>query len=222
MLLTTGPFKGLRHRGYKTLLVDVPWKYLTWSEKGMGRSPDRHYDTMTVEQLKALPVRDLVHPDGAVMFFWVIDTHAEIAFEIIREWGFKYKTVGFYWAKTNRDGSYFMGSGHWTRANPEHPYETYFGDTEQEVERSFLATVGNPHRQAKDVRRLIVSPRREHSRKPDETHDRIERLVDGPYLELFGRSYRDGWSSWGHEKDKFGMDPAVAWLLADPDVENAI
>lgn len=213
MLITEGPFAGLKRNHCRAILMDVPWKFLARSEKGMDRSPDQHYSTMTLDQIKALPVRDLVHKDGAVLHFWVIDTHVQMALDVVRALGFTYKTVGFYWAKTNKDGSFFTGMGFWTRANPEHAYEAYFGDTDQEVERSFLATVGAPKRVGKDVPRLIVAPRREHSRKPDETHERIMRLTDGPYCELFAREYREGWSSWGYEADKFGGDPEAEALV---------
>lgn len=205
MLITQGPFEGLKKKHYRVILADVPWKFVARSDKGLGKSADRHYRTMTMDEIKALPVRDLAAKD-CVLFFWVIDSHVELAHEIIRAWGFKYKTVGFYWAKTNKDGSFFTGTGFWTRANPEHAYECYFGEEEREVERCFLNTVGQPKRVRKDVPRLIVAPRREHSRKPDEIHERIEQLVDGPYLELFGRQDRPRWSVWGNEADKFGGD----------------
>jgi hypothetical protein len=77
-----------------------------------------------------------------------------------------------------------MGQGYWTRANPE---------------TCWLATRGKPQRLHTDVRQLIVAPIREHSRKPDEIHDRIERLVAGPYLELYARRERPGWLTWGDE-----------------------
>ena len=213
MLIQNGPFKGLKKNGYRAILADCPLKFLTRSAKGMDRSPDKHYSTMTLDQIKALPIRDLAHPDGTVLYFWVIDTHVEHGLDTIREWGFTYKTVGLYWAKTNKDGSFFTGMGFWTRANPEHAYEAYSGETEQEVERCFLNTVGKPKRTGKGVKRLMVAPRREHSRKPDETHDRIEALTGGPYLELFAREYREGWSSWGLEADKFGGDPEAEALI---------
>ena len=213
MLITEGPFAGLKRNHYRAILADVPWKFLARSEKGMDRSPDNHYSTMTLDQIKALPVRDLVHPDGCVLHFWVTDTHVEMALDTVRALGFRYKTVGFYWAKTNKDGSFFTGMGFWTRANPEHAYEAYFGETEQEVERSFLATIGAPKRTGKDVPRLIVAPRREHSRKPDEIHDRIERLTDGPYLELFAREHHPGWTTWGNEDTKVGGDPEAEALV---------
>ena len=212
MLLTDGPFAGLRRHGYRAILADVPWRFLTRSDKGKDRSPERHYDTMSLDEIKALPVRDLVHPDGAVLHFWVIDTHVEMALEVLRAWGFTYKTVGFYWAKTNKDGSFFTGMGFWTRANPEHAYEAYSG-LESDAERSFLATVGKPKRTGTNVPRLIVSPRREHSRKPDETRQRVMLLTDGPYVELFAREHCSGWSSWGWENDKFGGDPDAASLI---------
>jgi N6-adenosine-specific RNA methylase IME4 len=81
-----------------------------------------------------------------------------------------------------------MGLGYWTRAN---------------TEPCLLATRGKPKRLNADVRQLIIEPRREHSRKPDCVHSRIERLVAGPYLELFARAPRKGWDVWGNETAKF-------------------
>ena len=78
--------------------------------------------------------------------------------------------------------------GYWTRANPE---------------QCLLATRGRPKRIARDVRRLVVAPRREHSRKPDEVYEHIERLAEGPYLELFARSTRKDWHGWGAEAGLF-------------------
>lgn len=66
-----------------------------------------------------------------------------------------------------------------------------------------LFTRGSPKRQSAAVRQLIVAPRREHSRKPEETHERIEALLPGPYLELFARTRRPGWSVWGNDTDHF-------------------
>jgi len=204
MLITSGPFTGLRKAHYRVLYVDVPWQYVTWSGKGKAKSPDNHYQTMTLDEIMAMPIKELCHPEGCIMHFWVIDSHAEIALKVIKAWGFTYKTVGFYWAKTGKTESTFpIGTGFWTRANPEHAYECYLGETEQEVERSFLATWKQPRRIAKDVRRLVLAPRREHSRKPDKIADDIIRLTDGPYLELFGRQSREGWTVWGNQNTKF-------------------
>jgi N6-adenosine-specific RNA methylase IME4 len=110
------------------------------------------------------------------------------AFDLIKAWGFEYKTVGFYWVKLNttakHDADYFTGLGYWTRANPE---------------QCLLATRGKPSRRSKAVRRLVVDKRREHSRKPDVVRERIEELIDGPYLELFSRETKPGWDCWGDQ-----------------------
>ena len=82
--------------------------------------------------------------------------------------------------------SFFTGLGFWTRANPE---------------LCLLATRGKPHRRSANVRKLIVSPRREHSRKPDEAYARIEALCEGPYLEMFARFSQPGWDRWGLDAD---------------------
>ena len=217
------PLSELPKNFYRAGLIDPPWKFLTRSAKGLGKSPDKHYATMTIDQIKALPVRDLFTKD-AIIQVWVIDTHLKLALECIEAWGFVYKTVGFYWAKTTKDGKGFpIGTGFWTRANPEHTYECVTED--QEVERCLLATSGSPKRMDAGVPRLIVSPRREHSRKPDETAERIERLVKGPYLEMFSRTDRPGWSSWGDEAGAFAIQQRLAVqkiLLGDPEAAALI
>ena len=75
--------------------------------------------------------------------------------------------------------------------------------TRKNTEDCLLGRRGRPPIKARDVRELIVSPRRKHSQKPDEQYERIERLVDGPYLEIFARQRRPGWTAWGDELDKF-------------------
>lgn len=197
------PLSTLPQRHYRAGLIDPAWAFLTRSPKGMGKSPDRHYKTMSIAQLKALPVRGLFTKD-AIIFVWVIDTHLELALDVIRHWGFLYKTVGFYWCKTTQDGrGRPIGTGFWTRANPEHAYECITQD--QEVERLLLATSGAPKRLDAGVPRLVDAPRREHSRKPDEVAERIERLVEGPYLEMFSRTDRPNWDSWGSEAGMFAL-----------------
>lgn len=199
--------------GYGAILADCPWRMRMWSEAGRNRSPDfidrsrqrrnaaeRHYATMPIEQIKALPVEALAAPD-CVLFLWAVDPMLPHALEVGAAWGFEYKTVAFYWAKMRREGSrrgeafdamdlklFPMGTGYWTRPNPE---------------QCLLFTRGNPKRLSAAVRKLIVSPRREHSRKPDEVYDRIEALVDGPYCEMFARNQRPGWTAWGNQVDRF-------------------
>jgi N6-adenosine-specific RNA methylase IME4 len=150
-----------------------------------------HYDCLDIATLAKLPVADLA-ADNCVLFLWATDPLLPRAFDVIKAWGFEYKTVAFYLVKLNnkaeQDADYFTGLGYWTRANPE---------------QCLLATRGKPSRQAKDVRRLVVEKRREHSRKPDCVRDRIERLVRGPYFELFARETKPGWDCWGNQAALF-------------------
>lgn len=182
-----------RPNHYRVIYADPPWTFSTYSRKGKGRSAEAYYDCMTLPELKALPVAEWAADDCALLL-WTTDPLLPTALEVIRAWGFTYKTVGFYWAKLNKsadptvyhEASFFTGLGFWTRANPE---------------LCLLATRGHPHRRRADVRKLIVSPRREHSRKPDEAYQRIEALCEGPYLEMFARFSRPGWERWGTESD---------------------
>jgi N6-adenosine-specific RNA methylase IME4 len=178
-------------KSYGVIYADPPWNFKNYSEKGTGRNAVAHYPCMDFEQIAAMDIASLAAKDCA-LFLWATDPLLPKAFDLIRAWGFKYKTVAFYWAKTNKkanlnalkESDFFTGLGYWTRAN---------------VEQCLLATRGKPPRMAKDVRRLLISPRREHSRKPDESYDRIERLTRGPYLELFARQSRSGWDNLGKE-----------------------
>lgn len=214
MIYREMPLEDIPQDHYRVVLADPPWRYLTYSAKGLGKSADRHYNTMSIADIKALPVRQVCAKD-AVVLMWIIDSHVEIGMDILKAWGFTYKTVGLYWVKTNATGDKFpMGTGFWTRANPEHAFLATVGD-EQEVERLFLTSVGQPKRQNNGVPRLMVSPRREHSRKPDETHDRVERLLPGPYLEMFSRTDRRGWDVWGAEAGHFSDEDARKKILHD-------
>lgn len=183
------------NKKYGVIYADPPWNFRNFSAKGTGRNACSHYDCMDAKAIARLPIGDIAAKDCA-LFLWATDPLLPEALEIISKWGFTYKTVAFYWAKTNRSADltklspkdFFVGLGYWTRAN---------------VEQCLLATKGKPPRLAKDVRRLVVAPRREHSRKPDELYGRIERLVGGPYLELFSREKRKGWDAWGLQAGLF-------------------
>jgi N6-adenosine-specific RNA methylase IME4 len=171
---------------FGAILADPAWKFQTWSLRSQGRAPP--YETMLLEEICALPVEALAAKDCA-LFFWVVRAHLSEALEVIRRWGFEFKTVAFGWFKGEEQEDIEaieipIGQGHWTRTG---------------FEQCWLATRGNPRRLHADVREVIIEPRREHSRKPDCVHERIERLVAGPYLELFARRKRAGWTVWGNE-----------------------
>jgi len=202
-----------RMNHYRVIYADPPWTFSTYSRKGKGRSAEAYYDCMSLDAIKALPVAEWAAND-CVLLLWTTDPLLPTAFDVIRAWGFTYKTIGFYWAKLNKsadptiysDSSFFAGLGFWTRANPE---------------ICLLATRGHPLRRRADVRKLIVSPRREHSRKPDEAYGRIERLCEGPYLEMFARSTRPGWDGWGAESEMRRIGPRRWRADSYPDAPEA-
>jgi N6-adenosine-specific RNA methylase IME4 len=184
---------------YRVVYADPPWRFATFSDKGKGRSAEAHYDCMPLPEIRSLPVGSWAATES-VLFLWTTDPMLRHALDVIEAWGFTYKTVAFYWVKLNkgRDGifmtprDFFTGMGFWTRANPE---------------LCLLATRGKPRRKATDVAKLLVAARREHSRKPEETYRRIERLVDGPYLELFARASQPGWDMLGNQAGLFDGGP---------------
>ncbi len=180
---------------YVCILADPPWTFVTRSDKGKARSAEQHYSCMSLQEIYDLPVQQ-VASDNCILFMWVTFPLLREGINTIEAWGFEYKTCGFTWAKLNKrfegdtytDKDFFTGMGYHTRQNPE---------------LCLIGVKGKVPRKSKAVRNLIVSPRREHSRKPDQTYDRIEALVDGPYLELFSRTEHQGWDCWGNEVCKF-------------------
>ena len=190
--------------GFKAVLADPPWLWKSWGKfrgarAGLapvgGRDVENHYRCMETGDIAELPVSSLCASDS-VLFLWATWPMLDHAFALINAWGFEYKTCAFCWVKANGTQIEMFDEsikpdmllGYWTRAN---------------TEPCLLATRGHPKRLNADIRQGIIEPRREHSRKPDCIHGRIERLVEGPYLELFARQSRPGWTSWGNETTKF-------------------
>lgn len=178
----------LAGKRYGAILADPPWSFKTWSGKygTPHRSAADHYKTAETTSLAEIPVSDWCAADCA-LFMWVVDSHLPDAIDLARAWGFKYKTRAFTWRKLTKSGATKIGMGYWTR---------------KQTEICLLFTRGKPRRLDKGVREIIDSARREHSRKPDEQYARIERLVVGPYLELFARQRWPGWDAWGDEVGK--------------------
>ncbi|MFQ5776340.1 MAG: MT-A70 family methyltransferase [Kiloniellaceae bacterium] len=176
------PIESLAGGRYRAILADPPWPFDTWSDGGRDRSAEVHYPTLPIATIAALPVADLAAPD-CMLFLWTQWPAIPEARGVIEAWGFRYATCGFVWRKT--DG---IGLGYYTR---------------QDSEPCLLAVRGAPKRLNADVAQVIEAPRGRHSAKPPEVYARIERLVAGPYLELFARGAgRAGWDVWGNEADK--------------------
>jgi N6-adenosine-specific RNA methylase IME4 len=213
------PFGDLPRGHFGAILADPPWHFQSWAGGRLNgdpahrrvytpsRAPD--YCTMREPELAALPIGELAAPD-CVLFLWTCWPVLEQSLRVLDAWGFTYKTCAFSWMKADPyrlfadEFTPFAGLGYWTRAN---------------TEPCLLATRGKPKRLNADVRQGIIAPRREHSRKPDGIHERIERLVAGPYLELFARQRRPNWTVWGNETDKF--KPAASEYDAAKDIEGS-
>lgn len=179
-------FEELGGQKFGALLADPPWSFRTYGKKDVaparGKQP---YSVMSLDDIKAIPVGDVAAKD-CLLFMWTVSHLQRASFDVAAAWGFKPVSVAFVWDKGR------MGMGYYTR---------------QEVEICHLFKRGKPRRIGKGVRQLIRSPRREHSRKPDEQYARIESLVAGPYLEMFARQAWPNWTAWGDQAGLYEVAP---------------
>jgi N6-adenosine-specific RNA methylase IME4 len=196
--------------GFACIACDAPIHYDTWSARGQGRSPSRHYNTFSVDDLVTLRVRDIV-ARNAWLFLWWPDVHAPRMPEVMEAFGFKFSGKGFTWIKVLRsldrrpalistadiETALHKGTGKTTRKNSE---------------TAWLGRRGRPKILSHSVREIIVAPIREHSRKPDEFYERAASFCAGPRLDLFGRQSCPGWQVYGDETRLF--DPPAAVLTA--------
>ena len=168
---------------YKIIYADPAWSY---DDKSLNRGgAERHYRTMPVEDIMQLDIQS-ISDDDCILFMWATFPKLQEALDVIKAWGFTYKTNAFTWVKRNKIAdSLFWGMGRWTRSN---------------AEICLLAVKGKPTRIGKGVHSVIESPIGSHSAKPEETRDRIIKLMgDLPRIELFSRNNCDGWDVWGNE-----------------------
>ena len=181
-------------RKYQIIYADPAWSYYNdttvtpeQNKSGKGFMRKVPYPVMASDEIKKLPVGTIAD-DDSVLLIWTTDYHLARCIQVIEAWGFEYKTVGFAWQKTNKQGQpvCFMGA-----------YTMKTG-----IELCLLATRGkNAHKLVKKygVRGRIESPRAMHSKKPDEARNRIVELFgDRPRIELFAREKHEGWDVWGN------------------------
>lgn len=169
---------------YNIIYADPAWKYNFG--KTSSRFVNNKYTVMTKEDICNLPIQNIADKD-CVLFMWITFPKLDWAIDVIKSWGFEYKTCAFTWIKQNKKSeSLFWGMGYYTRSN---------------AEICLLATKGNPlPRLSHKVHSVIMSPIEEHSKKPAETRDRIVELFGNiPRIELFARQHADGWDCWGNE-----------------------
>jgi N6-adenosine-specific RNA methylase IME4 len=182
---------------FQVICADPPWHFKSNSAAAPGRNALSHYACMSLADIAALPVQGLAAPSCA-LFMWITGPLLAIGahLPIMKAWGFKPSGMGFVWIKLNpRAATLFllrsdlaMGGGFTTRKNAEF---------------CVIGKRGPSVRRDASVHEVIISPRREHSRKPDEFFQRIERYAAGPYVELFSREQRQGWTCWGDESGKY-------------------
>jgi N6-adenosine-specific RNA methylase IME4 len=175
---------------YDVILADPPWYFRNYSADDphevhdRGRGQQRHYPTMTEDEICALQVPA---SDNAVLFLWSCWPILPQSLRVIEAWGFEYKTLAWVWVKSNPSGfGFFTGMGYYTRSNSE---------------PCLLATRGSLRKPAnRSIQSLIYSPVMQHSRKPDDQYRKIESLYPGmKYLEMFARRTRPGWDVFGNE-----------------------
>lgn len=180
---------------YNIVYEDPAWKYGSKSKvndhqgeavRGEGNSLEFAYDTMSVQDIKNLPVKNIIADDCAC-FLWVTDSHLKEGIEVLESWGFKYKTIAFNWIKKTNKGNTFKNVAPWTLKSSE---------------ICLLGTKGamTKYKKSNNVEQLIEAERTKHSKKPEEAIIRIEKLFgEIQRLEMFCRFPRKGWDVWGNE-----------------------
>lgn len=199
------PFGGLERYAADLIMADPPWRFELYSERGEEKSAQAHYDTMSLDDIAALPVRDLGRPDS-VLWLWGTWPLLPAQIEIVAAWGYRFVTGGV-WHKRTVNGKSAFGTGYRLRSACE----------------PFLIGVSGEPETAKSVRNVVEGVVREHSRKPPEAYRAAERLVMGEQtfetfraergrdcrlVELFSRESRAGWACWGNESGKFDGETA--------------
>ncbi|MDO4905596.1 MAG: MT-A70 family methyltransferase [Lautropia sp.] len=179
------------HRRFATILADPPWQFQNRTGKV---APEHHrlarYGTMGLSEIMALPVADLA-ADPAHLYLWVPNALLPEGIQVLQAWGFSYKS-NFVWHKIRKDGgSDGRGVGFYFRNVTE---LVLFG-----VRGQHARTLPPGRTQVN----YLATRKREHSRKPEEFYPIIEACSPGPYLELFARGPRPGWSVWGNQAEDY-------------------
>ena len=180
-------------RKFATVLADPPWRF----QNRTGKMAPEHrrlsrYGTMTLDEIMALPVAEAVR-DTAHLYLWVPNALLPEGLRVLSAWGFEYKS-NLVWHKVRKDGgSDGRGVGFYFRNVTE---LVLFG-----VRGKNARTLAPGRRQVN----LLATQKREHSRKPDEFYDIVESCSPGPYLEVFARGTREGWTAWGDQSEEYDI-----------------
>lgn len=174
---------------YSIIYADPPWSYndkmVMQGVHGKIRGAESFYKTMSITDICNLPIPDIV-ADNSILFMWVTMPMLGEGLEVIKAWGFTYKTCGFNWVKRTKRGKIHLGMGHYTRGNAELCLIGLKGKKPQFLTRS--------------LSQIVESTLENHSKKPDIVRDKIVELCgDIPRIELFARQAVEGWDCWGNE-----------------------
>ena len=179
MELPEGPFD--------VIYADPPWAYRKTPlvNRGSARAVEKEYGTMQPSEIAELPIGRLANKN-AILLMWVTSPKLAIGLDVMRAWGFNYKTMAFCWVKHTKHGKLHWGQGFYTRSN---------------VEVCLLGTKGKGiPRQSASVHQVVEDAIMEHSKKPETVRQRIDQLYPhASKLEIFARTRADGWSSWGNQ-----------------------
>jgi len=188
----TWPFGDLKRGHYSVCLIDPPWAW-----KGGTKSRPQHYGRLTLDQIKALPVRDLLKPEGGRVGLWLTAPLMHRMPEIAKAWRLRYSSM-IPWIKLwNNEGGMFVYANSVARGTGL--------EVVGNAEYCVILKAGRPHSiLGKPFPGVLIEPRREHSRKPVNLHVEIEQRIPGPWCEIFARERRPGWDAYGDEVGKFG------------------
>ena len=181
-------FSDLAGDPFEVLMADPPWEHVAFSAKGHAKAAQAHYDCMSIEQILALPVKQIA-ARNCWLWLWATNPMLPHAFRVLDAWGFRYSTK-MTWVKTGSGGGLAYGTGKVLRGVDE---------------PILIARRGNPRLYTKGTPTVFFAEAREHSRKPDCSYTIAEAMF-GQYkrkLDMFSRESRPGWTSWGDEAGKF-------------------
>jgi N6-adenosine-specific RNA methylase IME4 len=175
------------NRKYQIIYADPPWKATESGTgiRGTANLGDRYNGVLSIEELCNLPIESICDVN-CILFLWVTFPRLQEGLELMKAWGFKYKSLGFTWIKKNKCAdSLFWGMGYYTRQNPE---------------ICLIGLKGKMARQSRSIHCVFESPIEEHSKKPSIIRDKIVEIAgDLHRIELFARQKTEGWDVWGNE-----------------------
>jgi len=215
--LSLDPFKGYPRKHFGAIVADPPWHFrartalqmTNWTSR---RDAEKHYDVLGWEDIAKMPVASLA-AKHCHLFLWATGPCLQQAFAVMEAWGFRYSSMAFVWVKLKRSHNPAQ-----LRVLPTAESDLHVGlglTTRHNAEFCLLGRSTQSKRRAKDVREVILSPVREHSRKPDEMYERVERYCDGPYLDLFAQQCLSNWAVWDNDADKWmGPEERVRAIIA--------